>query len=345
MTQKKNITIYDIAKEAGVSAATVSRILTGSAVVREQTKERVLALVEKYHYRPNAMARALTETRTRLIGMVMADTTNPYYNSVFAACASEAYSRGYMTVLFNTFSRPEMEAAALNKLVEQRVDAIILCGGRIDLEEPDPAFNRLLETTRRTTPVVVGSRSPMESIHGVAVDHEGSVDIALDYLIRQGHRDIGFVYAGEENYGTQLRLKRFRAGMEKAGLTVREEWMIPVHSYDTDGGRQGALRLMELAQRPTALLGMNDMVTAGILQVLLEKGVRVPEDISLMGFDDTFVTSFTTPRLTAVEYDYGVYARMLVDAAIAAMEEREIPQNQTVPLVLSIKGSCVAPEK
>lgn len=342
MTNRKSITIYDIAREAGVSPATVSRILTGNTAVRQEKRDRVNRIIEKYNFRPNAMARALSETRTKVIGMVLADTGNPYYNSVFAACGNEAYNRGYVTMLLNTFSRPELEVSALTKLREQRVDAIIICGGRIDLAEPDPAFMQLLETTLETTPIVVGSRSPMERIHGVAVDHKGSVDIAVEYLAGLGHRDIGFVFTGRQYYGTQEKVERFREVMARLSLTVNEDWMIDVRGYDCESGREGIDKLMACSRRPTALLGLNDIVTAGMLQGLLDHGVRVPEDISLMGFDDTYITTITTPQLTAVDYDYNEYARMLIEAAIASMENADYPREQLVPPSLSIKKSCAA---
>lgn len=343
MAARRNITIYDIAREAGVSPATVSRILTGSTAVRQEKRDKVNRLIEKYSFRPNAMARALTETRTKVIGMLLADTGNPYYNSIFAACGNEACKRGYVTMLLNTYSRPDMEESGLTKLREQRVDAIIICGGRIDLAEPDPAFMQLLETTLETTPIVAGSRSPMKRIPGVAVDHKGSVDLALEYLIAQGHREIGFVFAGQRYYGTQEKLERFREGMERANLPVREEWLIGVPGYDCESGRAGIDQLMLCPERPTALLGINDMVTAGMLQGLLDHGVRIPEDISLMGFDDTYITTITTPQLTAVDYDYNEYARMLIDAAIAVIEGRDYPRNQLIPPSLSVKKSCSAP--
>lgn len=340
LTTRKNITIYDIAKEAGVSAATVSRILTGSTSVRQEKRDRVMRLIDKYNFSPNAMARALTETRTKVIGMVLADTKNPYYSSVFTACGNEAYQRGYTTMLLNTSSKPEIEASALTKLREQRVDAIIICGGRIDLAEPDPEFMQLLQNTLRTTPIVVGSRSPMEKIHGVAVDHKGSVDQAVEYLIGLGHRDIGFIYAGWENYGTREKVERFRQVMAGAGLTVCEDWMIDVAGYDCGSGREGIERLMACSRRPTALLGLNDLLTAGMLQGVLDHGLRVPEDISLLGFDDTFITTITAPQLTAVHYDYDEYARMLIETAIAAMENEDCPQDQLVPTSLAVKKSC-----
>lgn len=345
MAGRKNITIYDIAREAGVSPATVSRILTGNTAVSQEKRDRVNRLIEKYNFRPNAMARALTETRTKVIGMLLAATDNPYYNSVFAACGNEAYKRGYVTMLLNTYSRPDMEESGLTKLREQRVDAIIICGGRIDLAQPDPAFTQLLETTLETTPIIVGSRSPMARIPGVAVDHKGSVDIAMKHLTGLGHRDIGFVYTGLENYGTQEKLERFRALMAQAGLPVHEEWMINVPGYDCESGRAGIDQLMRASRLPTAMLGMNDMVTAGMLQGLMDHGVRVPEDISLMGFDDTYITTITAPQLTAVDYDYNEYARMLIDVAIAAIENREFPREQLVPPTLSVKKSCSPPRR
>ena len=131
--EKKSITIYDIAREAGVSPATVSRILTGSAGVREKKRAKVMELINKYNFQPNAHARALTENRSRLICMIVAHSGNSYYNSLFAACENEAYSRGYLSLLINTHSKPEYEASALSRTREMRPEAVIVAGGRIDL--------------------------------------------------------------------------------------------------------------------------------------------------------------------------------------------------------------------
>ena len=340
---RKQITIYDIAREAGVSPATVSRILTGSTKVGEEKRSRVMSLIEKYNFSPNAMARSLSETHSRLIGMVLADAANPYYNSLFSACVNEAYSRGYAVMMFNTLSRAELEDAALEKLREYRADAAIISGGRVDLCEPDPAFTRLLENTVRTMPLVVASHSPHPRIPGVSVDHAGSMDLAMDYLIGLGHREIGFIYPGAQYVGTREKLERFRLRMAQAGLPVREEWLIHVPGYDCESGREGVDRLLRLKQRPTALMGLNDIIASGMLQGLLDNGVRVPEDVSLLGFDDTFITRITTPQLTAVDYDYGEYARMLINAALDAAAGKSPPRDQLVPPSLYTKRSCAAP--
>ncbi len=341
---KKSITIYDIAREAGVSPATVSRILTGTTAVSEEKRERVRQLIEKYHYRPNALARALTENRTHLISMVVAHTGNSYYNSLFAACENEAFPRGYVTMLTNTHSRPEFEASVLTRLPELRPDAVILCGGQVDLFEPDPQFQKILSHLREITRVVVGSRSPMPGIPGIAVDHRASMDLGIRYLWGLGHREIGFVYTGVPYYGTRERLDQFEKTMTALSLPIRPEWLIPVPDYDIASGIKGVEALLRLPKLPTALLGMNDMVTAGLLQGLLSHGLQVPKDLSLLGFDDTFVTGITTPRLTSVGYDYKAFAKLLVDAALYDGPVGDLPREQRVPVRLRERDSCAPAE-
>ena len=340
MTTRKHITIYDIAREAQVSPATVSRILNGSGTVRQEKRLRVQQIIDKYNFHPNAMARALSDTQTRVIGMMLADVGNPYYNSLFTACVNAAYQRGYATMMFNTLSRAELEDAAMARLREQRADAMIILGGRIDLEEPDPAFEHQLDMALETMPIVSASRSLRPSIYGVSVDHPGSMDVAMDHLLSLGHTDIGFVYTGAQFYGTKEKLERFRLRMAQAGLAVHEEWLIAVPGYDSPSGQEGIRKLMKLHKRPTALLGLNDVIAVGMLQGLLSHGVKVPQEMSLIGFDDTFLTNVMTPQLTAVGYDYDEYAAMLMDAVEAAIEGREAEQNRLVKPVLFEKQSC-----
>ncbi len=342
---KKDITIYDLAREAGVSPATVSRVLTGATAVRQEKRERVMKLIEKYNFHPNAMARALTENRSHLIGMVVAHSGNSYYNSLLAACENEAYRRGYVIMLMNTYSRPEYERSVLSRLLELRPEAAIICGGSIDLEPPDPAFLSLLESVREKMQVAVGSRSPLPGVAGISVDHCASMDLAVRYLAGLGHRDIGYVYAGPQYYGTQEKLLQFEKTMDELSLPVRREWMIQVPDYDIASGIEGVNRLMTLTRQPTALLGMNDMVTAGILQGLLSRNLRVPKDYSLLGFDDTFVAGITTPRFSSVGFDYDAFAARLLDAALGETPETDGDGNRRIPVYLKERESCGAPGK
>lgn len=339
-TLKKNVTIYDIAREAGVSPATVSRILTGNSNVRSEKRERVLALIEKYNFHPNALARALTETQSHLIGMLVADSDNPYYISVFTAFENEAFKRGYSTLMMNTHSRSDYEIAMLTKLRELRPDALIVCGGRIDLAQPDGEFNALLSSVRENTRLIVGSRSPLPGIPGVAIDHKMSMELAMRYLIGLGHMKIGFVYTGKPYYGTQERLEKFYEIVRQEQLPFRDEWLIHVSQYGFSSGLEGAERLLQCVEMPTAILGMNDMVSAGILRGLAHRGVRVPEELSVVGFDDTFVSAITSPELTSVSYDYGLFASMLLDAALYQGPMEDLPADQLVPVFLTERSSC-----
>ena len=341
--EKKNITIYDIAREAGVSPATVSRILTGATSVREEKRRRVMEVIEKHDFHPNAYARALTENRNRTIAMIVAHSDNSYYSSVFAACESEAHLRGYVTLLMDTSSTPEKEVSALNRIRELRPEAVILCGGRIDLEEQDPEFTALLKQTLGYTRIVVGAKSPLPEIPGIFVDHRASVEIGVRYLAGLGHREIGFVYSGSEYYGTVERLEVFRKVMKELGLPVQEEYMIDVSDYTVKAGLEGVEALLKLQRMPTALLGMNDLVSAGILQGLLAAGLRVPEDISVLGFDDTFVTGITTPQLTSVGYDYQAFGTALVQTALEP--QNQWPPERRIPVFLTERASCAAPKK
>ena len=339
--EKKSITIYDIAREAQVSPATVSRILTGVTSVREEKRKRVMEVIEKHDFHPNAYARALTENRSRSISMIVAHSDNSYYSSVFAACESEAYLRGYVTFLTDTSSRPEKEVSALNRIRELRPEAVILCGGRIDLMKPDPAFTALLRQTLGYTRIVVGSRSPMPEIPGLFVDHRASMEIAVRYLARLGHREIGFIYSGREYFGTVERLETFRKVLKELGLPLREEYLIGVSDYTVTAGLEGTAALLKLKRMPTAVLGMNDLVSAGILQGLMAAGLKIPQDISVLGFDDTFVTSITSPRLTSVGYDYQSFGAALVRTALEP--QTGWPLERRVPVFITERESCAAP--
>ena len=327
---KKNITIYDIAREAGVSPATVSRILTGSTAVRQEKRTKVMQLIHKYNFQPNAHARALTENRSRLICMIVAHSGNSYYNSLFAACEAEAYARGYLSLLINTHSRPEYEASAFSRTREMRPEAVIVCGGRIDLDVPDPQFMNLLSRSKEQMRIVVGSRSPMPGIPGISVNHKASMDIAVRYLAGLGHREIGFIYTGTPYYGTRERMDQFHETMAALGLPVHPEWLIREIQSLRDKG----------IRRPTALLGMNDMVSVGILQGLLANGIRVPEDLSLLGFDDTYITNITTPQLSSVGYDYNDFGKKLIQTALSPEPPEELPADQLIPVFVTERQSC-----
>lgn len=331
----KSITIYDIAKEAGVSPATVSRILTGSTTVSEEKRQKVQKLIEKYDFRPNAMARGLTVSSSKTIGMLVPDAQNPYYNSVFSSCCNAAYEKGYSMLLLNTFSDPAREKEALAKLIEQRVDAVIISGGRCDLAVQGPLSEESLRLISNRCRVVITSYSNYPEFAGICIDHRGCLDLAVDHLISLGHRDIGFVYAGPEYIGTKWKLDRLKEKLESYGLPFRKEWMIESRTYAHRGGRSAAHTIAELDQRPTAVIALNDVLAAGLLQGFHEVRIDVPGKISVIGFDNAYLTDITSPSITSVGYDYDAFGAMVVDYAVG-----EHAQDQGINLLIPGELVC-----
>lgn len=337
---KRDVTIYDIAKEAGVSPSTVSRILTGSARVRPEKAERVRELILKYDFKPNPMARGLSETRSKIIGMLCADIANPYYASLFAACERAAFEQGYTLVSFTTMSNPNLERLFLDKLSELRVEAVILCGGRVDLTSVDEDFLVKIQEVSKSTPVVVAGKLNGCDCYQVCIDFPYAMDLALSHMLSLGHKDIAFLSSVNKYFITAEKVSAFRRGMTAAGLSVREDFIIDVGDYDVKSGVLGMDALLKRDALPTAVIAINDQVAAGAIQSIYTHGLRVPSDISVIGFDGTFITEATSPRLTSVANDYPSYGRMLVETAAAAIEQKDIARLQTHRPSLAEKHSC-----
>jgi LacI family transcriptional regulator len=184
--EKRGITIYDLAKEAHVSPATVSRVLTGSSNVSSEKKNRVLSLIEKYNYKPNALARGLSDTRTKVIGILTADIRNPYYAAVFIACEQAANNRGYTLILCNSLNDNLLEEHYLEKLEEQRVDAIILVGGRADELVSDQSYVEHVNKISNYIPIIVTGKLDGTDCYQVNLDQVWAVEIVMDHLIEKG---------------------------------------------------------------------------------------------------------------------------------------------------------------
>jgi len=340
---KKSVTIYDIATEAGVSAATVSRVLTGSAAVRPDKAAKVRTLIKKYNFRPNPMARALSETRSKIIGMLCADVSNPYYASVFAASERAAYNREYTLVSFTTMSDPDQEMRFLDKLSELRAEAVIICGGRMDLAHADEGYASKIRSVAKETPIIVAGKCSFGECYQVCIDFPYAMELALKHILAFGHEQIAFLSGTEKYFITGEKLGAFRRGMAAAGVPVREELIVDTGKYDIESGVIGMDALFTRGVRPTAVIAINDQVAAGAIQSIGSHGLRVPEDISVIGFDGTFLTDAISPKLTSVANDYPAYGEMLVQAAVAAIEKREAPRLQLHRPALAIKNSCAKP--
>jgi LacI family transcriptional regulator/LacI family repressor for deo operon, udp, cdd, tsx, nupC, and nupG len=338
---KNSINIYAIAKEAGVSPATVSRVLTKSARVSEEKRDKVQALIDKYNFKPNILARRLSNTESKTLGILSPDIRNPYFAALFVECEKAANARGYTVLLCNSLGKNELEDSHLEGLFEQRVDAIIQTGGRIDQLISDKEYVEHVNRIANSIPVIIAGKLEGAECYQVKIDHDYAIEILMEYLIELGHREIALV-GGTKNarstYDKQLRYKKI---LREHAIKFNKNWIVEGDTYDIEGGYECMNRLFNLKKKlPSALIAINDFTAIGIMRSIREHGLEIPRDISVTSFDNTFVSEVATPKLTTIGYDYKMIGETLIDVAISAIQKKELPRIQLIKSELVIRESC-----
>ena len=340
--ENKVITIYDIAKEAGVSASTVSRVLTNNANVRQEKKEKIQSLIEKYNFTPNAMARGLSDTKSGVIGIVAADVRNPYYAEVFVACENAAREAGYTVLLCNSLGVTEREFLHLEMLQQQRVEAIIQLGGRADDLISNEGYVEKVNQLITTIPMVVTGKIDDARCYDVQIDVERAAELLMEHLYNLGHRKTALVGGRRSVFSTYNKYQKYKDFLKEHQMEYREEYVID-GSYDYETGYFGMNQILELEDIPTAVIAINDFCAAGVLRSAAEHGYRIPQDISVVSYDNTQLTDLMMPKMTSIDYDYVTYGRKLVDTAIAAAQGRKVPRHQKVMPSLVVRESSAPP--
>lgn len=337
--ENKSITIYDIAKEAGVSASTVSRVLTNSANVRSEKREKVLALIEKYNFKPNALARGLADTKTRTIGVLAADVRNPYYASLFVACENAARDRDYTVILCNSLGETEKEVDLLGKFQEQKVDAIIQLGGRGDDLASNIDYVELINQVMAKIPVVVTGKLDGTRCHVVRIDAMKAMEILMDHLLEFGHRKIALIGGRNDVLSTFEKHQRYKQILKENMIEFDSELVAEDGGYNFETGYEQMNKMLDKGIRPTAVVAINDFSAMGIMRSINEHGLKIPEDISVVSYDNTYMAEMAMPKLTSVDYNYEEYGRKLIDTATAMIEGRKAGQLRMVTPTLVIRES------
>ncbi|MBO4355749.1 MAG: LacI family DNA-binding transcriptional regulator [Clostridia bacterium] len=341
MAEKNEVTIYDIASEAGVSVATVSRVLTGNARVKPDKKERIEALIKKYDFRPNTFARNLSSSKTRIIGIITADIRNPFYSNMVVECEAAADLLDYTLVICNSLGKKENEYRLLDKLEQQQVDAVILIGGSVDKLVTDLDYADRINRLQEKIPVVITGKLDGTDCYQVNIDEGKNLSLAMEYIISLGHKEIAFIGGRDDVKSTVDKRLRYRQMLRRYGIPFHEENIINAAQYDDEGGYNATQKLFGLKKMPSAIISINDFTAVGILRALTEKGFSVPDDVSLVSFDNTFVSELAIPRLTSVGYNYKTFGEQLVRCAVDAAEGGK-PQKTVLiePDALVIRDSC-----
>ena len=287
------VTVKDVAEKSGVSVSTVSHVINGTRFVSEDLKTRVRKAMDELEYKPNLIARSLRTKRSNVLGLILADITNPYYSEIARNIEYLGHQKGYTVILCNSEGTPIKEEFYINRLMETRVDGIIIVSSKIHQQ-------KLEEMVGRDLPVILidkhGAGIHMDLI---AIDEFEGGKMATEHLISLGHRRIACINGVSENYLNLDRLRGFRAAMENAGLDVDEQLIIS-SGFDVNAGFRAGIGLLEMEKRPTAIFATGDLIAYGVIQAAHQMRIDVPGELSVVGFDDIYLSKIFVPPLTTV---------------------------------------------
>ena len=317
-------TIADVARKAGVSVSTVSHVLNGTRRVAPSTASAVQAAIESFSYRPNIMARSLKSASTRSVGIAISSISNPYFSDIICAIETECARLGMVVFLSDTEDDPARELEVVQALHQRRVDGVILA------PSPDPERRALAYLREARLPCVLVDRMPDPAFDQVGVNNREAMRKLVERVATLGHRRIGYV-GGNPGFETTLeRIAGYRDCLASAGVAI-DEGLLVTGSATTDSARQAAERLLDLAAPPTALVGGNNLATIGIMKAVRKRGLRVPQDLTIVGFDDFEWADCFEPRLTLVAQPCVEIGRR---AAFLLMERIAAPQGARRTILL-----------
>ncbi len=304
------VTLADVARRAGVSIMTVSRVVNDRPGVGEATRARVRSAIAQLGYRPNIVARGLKARRSRTIGLLVPDVTNPYFPDIVRGAEDVAIRHGFTLLLTNVIEDVDREASALLAFEDRRVDGVIAASPRLDDERLLPLL------ARHAAAVIVNRRSDPDVAGSVRIDHEHGARMAIRHLAEAGRREIAVLAGPAYSHAGRERLLGADRETRERGLLLHEHRIVP-GPPDVDGGARAAHALLAHDPEIDGLLCFNDLVAAGALQAATELGLSVPRDLSVIGYDDILFARMFTPALSTIRaptYDLGRHAAtMLLD--------------------------------
>lgn len=309
----ERVTMADVAREAGVSVMTVSRVVNDKGEVSPETRERIQRVIEKLNYRPSGIARSLQGGQTYTIGLVVPDISNPYFSRMAHGITKVAYSEGFSVLLCDCEEKPDRELAMLEVLDEKRVDGVVVAA-------PRSVSEKLLPLLARHPNAVVVNRL-FQSTHAstasgyVVNDDKAGGYLVTKHLLASGHVAVGFLAGPETSYGSARRNLGYRKALEEFDLLYKHE--IVRHCPPTvHGGKQVAKELVQDHPEIDALFCFNDLVAIGALQCCQQVGRKVPEDMAIIGYDDIPMASWVTPALTTCRVDSEEMGRLAIQLLI-----------------------------
>lgn len=312
------LTIKEVAKQAQVSISTVSRVLNNSGYTSEETRKKVMKVVEELNFQPNMIAAAMIRKKTATFGLIIPDIKNIFYGDLTRAVEDMAHANGYNVILCNTDNDLEKEAKYVNFLIHKGVDGIIFSTPEVG----DRNIRDLMKDHPNLSVVLLGSTVRGVQLDAILVDNLEGGYMATIHLLDRGHRRIAHITGQENSFATIERKKGYLDAMEEYEATVKAEWII-TDEFKIDSGYKNAVNLLDQKERPTAIFAGNDAIATGVYRAARELDIRIPEDLSVVGFDDSEYAQILYPMLTTVRtpiYDMGKRA---VEFGIQSIEGKK----------------------
>lgn len=340
---KKEISISEVAKRAGVSKSTVSRILNNKGKFSKEVVERVRKIVKKYNYKPNILARSLRSRKTKAVGLILPSVTNLFFLEIIKGVEDIASQSSYIVILCDSDERKEKESMYFHMLEDRWVEGIIYSGVTGDTEQEKQNIEDL---SKKNIPIVLIDREIEDYFtSAVLIDNKKAAFDATNYCINLGHRRIGFISGPLEVKIFLERLKGYRKALEKRGIEFDKN-LVEEGSLTIESGILATRKLLAKKEPPSAIFASSDSMAIGAIKEIQKEGLKVPEDISVVGFDDIPLASLISPPLTTVsqpKYQMGREAMILL---LRMIEEEKASKSKIIlETKLVVRKSTSKPKK
>jgi LacI family transcriptional regulator len=337
--EAKTPDIRTVAALAKVSIATVSRTINNSPAVSERLSKRVWQAIEQLNYFPNTHARSLVSGRSRIFGIIVENITNPFFPELIQSFEEIAVAHGYEILVSSSNGDPAVLTTCVRRMLERKVEGVAV----LSFGAEEPVLDQLVH---RDIPMVLAEfRLDDPKVSTILLDYSTGIHEAIRHLVDLGHQRIAFLAGPHKLHSAITRENDYRAAMLKSGLPIENKWVIEC-DHTLKGGVAGFAQLQALAARPTAILCSNDMTAIGVLRAAYMEGLRVPDDLSVVGLDDIDFAEFTLPPLTTIRLSRAELAHSAFDALLQQAEDGANPAIQREYLVstsLVVRGSTAAP--
>ncbi|MCD6156184.1 MAG: LacI family DNA-binding transcriptional regulator [Candidatus Atribacteria bacterium] len=330
--------IKDVAKLAGVSIATVSRVINNSGKVSSEKRSRVIEAIEKLNYQPNLLARGLRQQKTRLVGCLVPDVENLVFAGLAKYIEEFLSACGYNVILCNTNNDKNKEKNYLSILIQRKVDGIIF--SRVS----DESILFMSSHLKRVPYVVLDRTLEIEFAPTVKLDNFLGGLLAAQHLVEMGHRRFACITGPLKIKLCRERLEGFREGLRMAGIDLREEYIFE-SNFKIDGGKEAALKMLAAGDLPTAIFAHNDMMAFGAIQVFRDKELSIPEDVSVVGFDNLPICELVSPPLTTVAQPFEKMAYLGVKLLDSLIKNEEVIQKTLVVKPYLVTRASTSPPR